>query len=136
MARKLNGGPGLKGLGGQSCESAVRWIRASSAPGPILPWADIAQTDDVTNRYADSKSPILLVWHFVAGELSEVPPSVLGVRKDDALIEKDVIEFCRGRLAGFKQPRGVAFVAEIPRNPSGKILKRVLRDRFPGPAAV
>ncbi len=63
-------------------------------------------------------------------------PFAIVVRKDDALIEKDVIEFCRGRLAGFKQPRGVAFVAEIPRNPSGKILKRVLRDRFPGPASV
>ncbi len=63
-------------------------------------------------------------------------PFAIVVRKDDALREKDVIEFCRGRLAGFKQPRGVVFVTEIPRNPSGKILKRILRDRFPGPAAV
>jgi acyl-CoA synthetase (AMP-forming)/AMP-acid ligase II len=63
-------------------------------------------------------------------------PFAIVVRKDNALAEKDVIEFCRGRLAGYKQPRGVAFVAEIPRNPSGKILKRVLRDRFPGPASV
>jgi acyl-CoA synthetase (AMP-forming)/AMP-acid ligase II len=63
-------------------------------------------------------------------------PFAIVVRKDGALAEKDVIEFCRGRLAGYKQPRGVAFVAEIPRNPSGKILKRVLRDRFPGPASV
>ena len=63
-------------------------------------------------------------------------PFAIVVRKDDSLKEKDVIEFCRGRLAGFKQPRGVAFVGEIPRNPSGKILKRVLRDRFPGPATV
>jgi len=30
----------------------------------------------------------------------------------------------------------VVFVDEIPRNPSGKILKRVLRDQFPGPAEV
>ncbi len=63
-------------------------------------------------------------------------PFAIIVRKDEALTERDVIEFCRGRLAGFKQPRGVAFVAEIPRNPSGKILKRVLRDRFPDAAAV
>ncbi len=63
-------------------------------------------------------------------------PFAIVVRKDAALREQDVIEFCRGRLAGFKQPRGVAFVAEIPRNPSGKVLKRILRDRFPGPAAV
>ena len=29
---------------------------------------------------------------------------------------------------------GVAFIDALPRNPSGKILKRVLRDEFPGPA--
>jgi O-succinylbenzoate-CoA ligase len=63
-------------------------------------------------------------------------PFAIVVRKDESLREKDVMEFCRGRLAGYKQPRGIAFVAEIPRNPSGKILKRVLRERFPGPAAV
>jgi len=63
-------------------------------------------------------------------------PFAIVVRKDEFLREQDVIDFCRGRLAGYKQPRGVAFVAEIPRNPSGKILKRVLRERFPGPAAV
>jgi acyl-CoA synthetase (AMP-forming)/AMP-acid ligase II len=63
-------------------------------------------------------------------------PFAIVVRKDGSLKENDVIDFCRGHLASFKLPRGVAFVSEIPRNPSGKILKRVLRDRFPGPAAV
>jgi acyl-CoA synthetase (AMP-forming)/AMP-acid ligase II len=38
------------------------------------------------------------------------------------------------RLARFKQPKTYVFVDALPRNPSGKILKRVLRDRFPGPA--
>jgi acyl-CoA synthetase (AMP-forming)/AMP-acid ligase II len=33
-----------------------------------------------------------------------------------------------GRLAGFKRPRSVDFVDELPRNPSGKVLKRVLRE--------
>ncbi len=47
----------------------------------------------------------------------------------------EILEFCRGRLARYKQPRAVEVVDDIPRNPSGKILKRVLRDRFPGPAA-
>jgi acyl-CoA synthetase (AMP-forming)/AMP-acid ligase II len=39
-----------------------------------------------------------------------------------------------GKLARYKQPRAVRFVDEIPRNPSGKILKRILRERFPEPA--
>ena len=46
----------------------------------------------------------------------------------------EILEHCEGKLARFKQPRNVEFVEEIPRNPSGKILKRILREQFPGPA--
>jgi O-succinylbenzoate-CoA ligase len=56
------------------------------------------------------------------------------VRGDPALTESVVIEHCQGKLARYKQPVRVEFVDEIPRNPTGKILKRILRDRFPGPA--
>lgn len=42
----------------------------------------------------------------------------------------DVIEFCRRHLAGFKCPRTVDFVTELPRNASGKILKNQLREPF------
>ena len=56
------------------------------------------------------------------------------VRRDPALDEAALLAHCQGRLARFKQPRGVAFVEAIPRNPSGKALKRVLREQFPGPA--
>jgi acyl-CoA synthetase (AMP-forming)/AMP-acid ligase II len=63
-------------------------------------------------------------------------PLAIVVRRDDALSEADVLQFCRGKLANFKRPYGVVFVKEIPRNPSGKILKRILREQFPGPAPV
>jgi acyl-CoA synthetase (AMP-forming)/AMP-acid ligase II len=63
----------------------------------------------------------------------ESPLAVL-VKKEDGLTETEVLEHCNGKLARFKLPRGAVFVEEIPRNPSGKILKRVLRDQFPGPA--
>ncbi|WP_370670697.1 AMP-binding protein [Smaragdicoccus niigatensis] len=42
----------------------------------------------------------------------------------------DVIAFCRDRLAGYKCPRTVDFLLELPRNASGKILKRELRKQF------
>jgi len=61
-------------------------------------------------------------------------PFAVVVRKREGLRERDVLDWCQGQLARFKQPRGVGFVAELPRNPSGKVLKRVLRERFPGPA--
>jgi len=37
-----------------------------------------------------------------------------------------------GKLARFKQPKDVIFTDAIPRNPTGKILKRLLRDEFLG----
>ena len=43
---------------------------------------------------------------------------------------EDVIAHSDGKLARFKMPRQVEFVDELPRNPQGKILKRVLRDQF------
>ena len=61
-------------------------------------------------------------------------PFAVVVRSDAKLTEAGVLAFCRGKLAGYKQPKGVAFVDAVPRNPSGKILKRLLRERFPGPA--
>lgn len=61
-------------------------------------------------------------------------PCVVAVSKDDSVTAKEILEHCKGKLAAFKQPKDVAFVDEIPRNPTGKILKRVLREKFPGPA--
>ena len=50
------------------------------------------------------------------------------LRPGHAVSEPEVIAYCRDGLADFKRPRKVAFVAELPRNPTGKILKRELRD--------
>ena len=44
--------------------------------------------------------------------------------------EDDLIAFCRGRLAGFERPRSVNFSDALPRNASGKVLKRVLREPY------
>ena len=63
-------------------------------------------------------------------------PLAIVVSKSDNLSEADVLNHCQGKLAGFKLPKKAEFVAEIPRNPSGKILKRVLREQFPDPAPV
>lgn len=63
-------------------------------------------------------------------------PLAIVVLADDNLAKADILEFCQGRLARFKQPQSVEFVSEIPRNPSGKILKRVLREQFPDAAPI
>ena len=43
---------------------------------------------------------------------------------------EDVIQWLRDRVAHYKCPKSVDFVTELPRNPSGKILKRILREPF------
>ncbi|MEW2295579.1 acyl-CoA synthetase [Streptomyces sp. NPDC006743] len=48
--------------------------------------------------------------------------------------EDELIAHARDRLAHFKAPKRVVLVGELPRNASGKILKRELRDRLTGPA--
>ncbi|MFF3641482.1 acyl-CoA synthetase [Streptomyces sp. NPDC002564] len=52
------------------------------------------------------------------------------VRGDDHLTEAELIGHAREKLPHFKAPKRVLFVDELPRNASGKILKRELRDRF------
>ncbi|MGC1563742.1 MAG: fatty acid--CoA ligase, partial [Bradyrhizobium sp.] len=42
----------------------------------------------------------------------------------------DIINFTRTRIAGFKTPKSVEFINALPRNASGKILRRNLRDPF------
>ena len=42
----------------------------------------------------------------------------------------EIIEFTRGRLAHYKCPRTVDIIGSIPRNPSGKVLKRTLRAPY------
>jgi long-chain acyl-CoA synthetase len=48
----------------------------------------------------------------------------------DAALAADLIAFCRERLSRLKCPRSIDFEAELPRTPTGKLLKRRLRDRY------
>jgi long-chain acyl-CoA synthetase len=45
-------------------------------------------------------------------------------------LERELIAFCRDNLAHFKAPRSIDFVDELPRLPTGKLYKRLLRDRY------
>ena len=50
------------------------------------------------------------------------------VRRDPALSEQEILAFARERIAGYKVPKSVQFVEALPRNASGKVLKRQLRE--------
>jgi len=48
--------------------------------------------------------------------------------QDQKIDEKEIVDFCKNSLASYKKPTVVAFVPQIPRNPSGKALKRILKE--------
>lgn len=57
----------------------------------------------------------------------EVPVAFVALRPEATATEDELIEHCRGQLAKFKVPKAVTFIEALPRNPSGKVLKRELR---------
>jgi fatty-acyl-CoA synthase len=61
----------------------------------------------------------------------ETVKAVVVARQGQALSEAEVIDYCKGQLAGYKKPTSVVFVDALPRTPfGGKVLKRELRERF------
>jgi acyl-CoA synthetase (AMP-forming)/AMP-acid ligase II len=60
----------------------------------------------------------------------EAVMAVIVKRPGKDLTKTEIIDFCRDRLAGYKKPRYVAFVDSLPRTPSQKVQKFVLRESF------
>jgi fatty-acyl-CoA synthase len=61
-------------------------------------------------------------------EWGETLRAFVVLRAGAKLTEAEVVDFCRKELADFKRPRKVTFLIELPRNPTGKVLKRELKE--------
>ena len=46
------------------------------------------------------------------------------------ITEEEIIEWCRGNMAGYRVPRSVDFVTEFPKTPTGKVQKKILREPY------
>lgn len=57
----------------------------------------------------------------------ETVKAVISLRKGATLDEQDLIAFCRSHLAAYKVPRIIAMLDDLPKTPTGKILRRELR---------
>jgi fatty-acyl-CoA synthase len=62
----------------------------------------------------------------------EVGCAVAVIKPGQTLTPDDIVDHCRGTLAAFKIPKQVVFMDELPRNATGKVLKRVLREQVTG----
>ena len=63
-------------------------------------------------------------------EWGEVPMAVVVIKEGEEATADELMEYCRANLSSFKRPRSVVFTDELPRNPMGKVLKRVLREQY------
>ncbi len=60
----------------------------------------------------------------------EAVKAIVVLAPDTSATADELIGYCRERIAGYKCPKSVDFIDELPRNPSGKVLKRELRKPF------
>lgn len=55
---------------------------------------------------------------------------IIVIKEGFTLTKEEVFSFCKEKLSTFKTPKNVLFIDELPKNPSGKVLKKDLRDQF------
>jgi acyl-CoA synthetase (AMP-forming)/AMP-acid ligase II len=63
-------------------------------------------------------------------EWGEVPKALITLKQSQRASSDDILEHCRRHLAGFKVPKSVEFLNELPKGGTGKILKKVLREKY------
>jgi fatty-acyl-CoA synthase/long-chain acyl-CoA synthetase len=87
-----------------------------------------AEIEDALEHHPDVLD--VAVFGIPSEEWGESVHAMVVPRPGSHLTPEDVIAYARSRLAGYKVPRSVAFIAELPRTGSGKILKRELREPY------
>jgi acyl-CoA synthetase (AMP-forming)/AMP-acid ligase II len=60
----------------------------------------------------------------------EAIKAIITLKPDQKATEDEIINFCKQYMASYKKPKSVEFIAEIPKNPYGKVLKRELREKY------
>ncbi len=63
-------------------------------------------------------------------EWGQQPMAIVALKKGETATAEEIMEHCRSRLASFKRPRSVIFVESLPRNPMGKVPRKLLREQY------
>ena len=89
-----------------TARAEIRELILASQPGEVV--------EEITEHYP----PTLRRWRSAFAESAE------------GLDAEEVRDFCRGKLAGYKIPRTVVFVEELPLSPVGKMLRQKVRELY------
>jgi acyl-CoA synthetase (AMP-forming)/AMP-acid ligase II len=97
----------------------------------IITGAENVYTLEVENVLSENPKIADAVVFGVPNEIwGEVVMAAVVVRPNETLTREELEAFCRQKLAGYKIPRIVEFTDSLPRNPAGKILKRLLKEQY------
>ncbi|MCP3740993.1 class I adenylate-forming enzyme family protein [Rossellomorea sp. BNER] len=87
-----------------------------------------AEIEDVLYRYAEVKEVSII--GIPDPKFIEAVCAVVVKKEGARVTEKDIIDYCNKHLASYKKPKKVIFVDDLPRTPSGKIQKYILRKQY------
>jgi long-chain acyl-CoA synthetase len=84
--------------------------------------------NEIENVVASHEKVLEVAAVGIPDEKSGEVVKIFVVKKDKSLKEKELIDYCRENLTGYKVPKEVVFRDELPKTNVGKILRRALRD--------
>ncbi|WP_366922007.1 acyl--CoA ligase [Metallumcola ferriviriculae] len=87
-----------------------------------------SELEDVINRHPKVKNVAII--GLPHPTFLETVCAVIVPKDDVEVTEEDIVDYCKQHMAGFKKPRHVVFVDELPRTPSGKVKKFQLRNKY------
>lgn len=143
----------------QYFEDPVKTAESRTADGLASSVGDVGHMDEEGYLYLTDRKTYMIISggvniypqeteNLLAGHPAVLDVAVIGVPNEDlgeevkAVVQladpasaspelaQELIGYCRNRLAHFKCPRTVDFVVELPRHPTGKLYKRLLRDTY------
>ncbi|MFH0811522.1 MAG: hypothetical protein V2A69_01595 [Pseudomonadota bacterium] len=62
----------------------------------------------------------------------EAVAAIIVPKEEENITEEEILDLCKKELAPFKVPKKVVFVDELPKTPTGKLLKRKMRETYRG----
>lgn len=93
--------------------------------------AENVSTVEVESVIADhAKVADIAIVGFPHPRWMEAVTAFVVAKPNESITEEEIIQFCKENLAGYKVPKKVIMLDELPKNPSGKVLKKDLRSQF------